>query len=250
MEIVQELQDQGADVLYYGGYPSEAGLILRQARERGHELQLGAGDGIGTKDFGLVAGPSSDGTLVTLPPGPPATAETAELAARLGESTELPWALSGFAAVEVWAQAAGKAASFETAAVAAALRAHTFETVLGTIGFDDKGDIVGIETFAWFIWEGGNLHRRATVRIRRFLGGGGALGSITSVTAPRLGDFSVPGLEGKPLTMKEPKSNGRAGASSGLELKPCADLSSSLLVSDPSRCPQDGPRCQSALPRP
>jgi branched-chain amino acid transport system substrate-binding protein len=53
-------------------------------------------------------------------------------------------------------QAVEKAGSLEAADVASALRSNTFETVLGTIGFDDKGDVTGVSSFTWYIWRGGD----------------------------------------------------------------------------------------------
>ena len=48
-----------------------------------------------------------------------------------------------------------EAGTFETQAVAEALRTHEFDTVLGRIGFDAKGDVTGYETFVWYIWKDG-----------------------------------------------------------------------------------------------
>ena len=45
-DVVQKMRRKGVEVLYFGGYMHEAGLIIRQAREHGYELQLVAGDGI------------------------------------------------------------------------------------------------------------------------------------------------------------------------------------------------------------
>jgi branched-chain amino acid transport system substrate-binding protein len=61
--------------------------------------------------------------------------------------------LYSYAGVEVWAQAAG---TVEAKAVAAALRTHEFDTILGKIGFDDKGDVYGYEPFVWYVWQEGN----------------------------------------------------------------------------------------------
>ena len=47
------------------------------------------------------------------------------------------------------------AGTFETQAVAAALRSHEFDTVLGRIGFDEKGDVTGYDTFVWYVWKDG-----------------------------------------------------------------------------------------------
>jgi branched-chain amino acid transport system substrate-binding protein len=53
-----------------------------------------------------------------------------------------------YAAVEVWAQAVEKAGTLEEA-VADTLDSDEFDTVLGRIGFDDKGDVCGYEPFTW-----------------------------------------------------------------------------------------------------
>ena len=36
-----------------------------------------------------------------------------------------------------------------------ALRSNQFDTVLGTIGFDENGDVTGYDTFVWFVWKDG-----------------------------------------------------------------------------------------------
>jgi ABC-type branched-subunit amino acid transport system substrate-binding protein len=90
--------------------------------------------------------------LVPDPRANPAAAALAERLDRLGAEP----AYTAYAAVQVWAQAAEKAGTFETAAVAEALRSHEFDTVLGTIGFDDKGDVTGYDTFVWYQWRGGD----------------------------------------------------------------------------------------------
>jgi branched-chain amino acid transport system substrate-binding protein len=73
LDLVRRMQSAGIDVLYYGGYMAEAGLIVRHAADLGYELQLVGGDGISPKDFGLIAGAASDGTLMTYVPPPPET---------------------------------------------------------------------------------------------------------------------------------------------------------------------------------
>jgi branched-chain amino acid transport system substrate-binding protein len=156
-DVVQKMRAKGVEVLYYGGYTHEAGLIIRQAREHGYELQLVAGDGIGSEDFGLIAGATSDGTLMTSPPAPSGPG-AAELGAKFTQDFRNPFA--AYAAVQVWAQAVEKAGTFETEAVTEALRVHDFDTVLGRIGFDAKGDVTGYETLSgtsvWYVWKDGN----------------------------------------------------------------------------------------------
>jgi branched-chain amino acid transport system substrate-binding protein len=151
-DVIQKMRAMAVEVLYYGGYQREAGLIIRQARERGYELQLVAGDGISNEDFALIAGHASDGTLMTYPPVP-ANPQADELRRRLADIVHSPF--QTYAAFQVWAQAVKIAGTFETTAVAEALRTHEFDTVLGRIGFDAKGDVTGYDPFVWYVWKDG-----------------------------------------------------------------------------------------------
>jgi branched-chain amino acid transport system substrate-binding protein len=151
-DVVQKMRAMGVEVLYYGGYKHEAGLIIRQAREHGYQLHLVGGDGIGGEDFALIAGSASDGTLMTAPPVPSGP-EAAELAWKFTERSQNTF--NAYTALQAWAQAVEMAGTFETEAVAKSLRAQKFDTVLGRIGFDHKGDVTGYDTFVWYVWKGG-----------------------------------------------------------------------------------------------
>ena len=59
--------------------------------------------------------------------------------------------------VQAWAQAAEQAGTFASDAVAEALHTLQFDTVLGRIGFDAKGDVTGYDTYVWYVWNGGEF---------------------------------------------------------------------------------------------
>jgi branched-chain amino acid transport system substrate-binding protein len=61
LDVIEEIQAANIDVVYYGGYSPEAGVLIRGLRTRGDDLQLIAGDGINSEDFALTAGDASDG---------------------------------------------------------------------------------------------------------------------------------------------------------------------------------------------
>jgi branched-chain amino acid transport system substrate-binding protein len=61
--------------------------------------------------------------------------------------------LYAYAAVEVWAQAAEAAGSLALDAVTAVLHSREFDTVLGQIGFDAKGDVTGFDPWQWVVWQ-------------------------------------------------------------------------------------------------
>jgi branched-chain amino acid transport system substrate-binding protein len=48
-----------------------------------------------------------------------------------------------------------KAGTLEPRAVTRVLHEAEFDTVLGRIGFDEKGDVEGFEPFVWFVWRDG-----------------------------------------------------------------------------------------------
>lgn len=153
-DVVERMVSAGVEVLYYGGYMQEAGLLVRQLAERGHAVQLVSGDGIGSEDFALIAGSAADGTLMTMQLLP--AVDAPQVAALVEGSANPQGIFTAYTAVQAWAQAAEAAGSFDLDAVAQALRSHRFDTVVGTIGFDDKGDVTGRDTFVWHVWQGGS----------------------------------------------------------------------------------------------
>ena len=65
------------------------------------------------------------------------------------------YTLSTYAAVQVWAAAANEAKTTEATKVAEVIRSKRWDTVIGNIGFDAKGDLTE-NTYVWFEYQGGN----------------------------------------------------------------------------------------------
>jgi branched-chain amino acid transport system substrate-binding protein len=68
--IIGKLKAIGAEVLYYGGYPTEGGLIVRQAADQGAKFQMVTTSSFVTPEFWLIAGPAGEGTLFPAPRNP------------------------------------------------------------------------------------------------------------------------------------------------------------------------------------
>jgi branched-chain amino acid transport system substrate-binding protein len=153
--VVAQLQAAGVDVFFLGGYHREAGLIFRQAHERGYDLRLVANSSLATEDFPIIAGPGLEGTVMVAAADMRPTARAADVVARFrAEGFEpLGTTLYAYAAVEVWAQAVEAAGSLDLDAVIEVMHSRRFDTVLGQIGFDAKGDVTGIEPWQWFVWQ-------------------------------------------------------------------------------------------------
>jgi branched-chain amino acid transport system substrate-binding protein len=156
-DLVASFESHSIDVVFYGGYQAEAGLIVRQSRERLPELAFVVPDGVASEDFWLIAGDGAEGIPMTFymdaARQPAAAAVVAEF--RAAGTDPIGSELYAYAAVQAWAQAVEKAGTTDAAPVAEALRREQFDTVLGTIGFDAKGDVTGFDPFVWFVWADG-----------------------------------------------------------------------------------------------
>jgi len=153
---IDYLQAADIGVVFIGGYHTEIALMARAARDRGYAVQLVTGVTLASEDFGLIAGPAAEGVLFTDPPDPLQLAEASPVIERFRASGFEPGAktLYTYGAVQVWAKAAEKAGSLEFPAMIASLREHQFDTVLGPIDFDDKGDLT-IQKPVWYVWRNG-----------------------------------------------------------------------------------------------
>ena len=61
------------------------------------------------------------------------------------------YTLYSYAAFQIWAQAVAKAGTLDSKKVAETIRAGKWNTVLGQIGYDKKGDITVLD-YVWYIW--------------------------------------------------------------------------------------------------
>ena len=66
--LVSRMKAANIDVIYIGGYHTEAGLIIRQAKEQGMNPTMISGDALVTKEFWQISGPAGEGTLMTFAP--------------------------------------------------------------------------------------------------------------------------------------------------------------------------------------
>ncbi|UFW88307.1 branched-chain amino acid ABC transporter substrate-binding protein [Bradyrhizobium barranii] len=140
--LVSRLKREGIQIVYIGGYYNEIGLIVRQAAEASARLTVIANDPLMTSDFLAIAGDAANGTLFTFMPDPTKNAAGAAAVARLKGSSlsAAGYTLYAYAAVQAWADSVKRAGTFDAIRVAAALRAGSIETAIGTVRFDSKGD--------------------------------------------------------------------------------------------------------------
>ncbi|WP_166257807.1 branched-chain amino acid ABC transporter substrate-binding protein [Marinobacter salicampi] len=151
--LVTKLKQADVDYVYYGGYHPELGLILRQARQANLDATFMGPEGVGNKDINSIAGEAAEGLLVTLPPAfdeKEANQELVKAFEEKGEDPSGPFVLTSYAAVQLIAEGIEKAESTDPFDVAAALREGSFETPIGTVEYDSKGDM---ESFEFVVYE-------------------------------------------------------------------------------------------------
>ena len=65
------------------------------------------------------------------------------------------YTLSTYAAVQAWAKAVEEAKSTDPVKVAEMLRKHPWETIIGNLSFDAKGDLTS-STYVWYEFKDGS----------------------------------------------------------------------------------------------
>lgn len=155
--LVSKLNAEGVDVLYVGGYHTEAGLIKRQMVEQGLDAVLISGDAMVTEEYWAITGDAGEGTLMTFAPDPRKNPDAAPLVEKFRANGVEPegYVIYTYAAIQTWAQAAEAAGSTDFDALVEALNAGTFKTVLGEVNFDDKGD-VALPGYVLYEWKDGS----------------------------------------------------------------------------------------------
>lgn len=153
--VIARLKEAKPDLLYFGGYPLEAGLLLRQAREQGLQATLMSGDSLVTPDFWAVTGPAGAGTIMTFPPEPRNNPAAGAVVSRMRAAGFDPegYTLYSYASVQAIVEGAKRSGSLEPARIAAALRGGApVATVLGPVAFDAKGDVRD-PRYAIYMWQ-------------------------------------------------------------------------------------------------
>jgi branched-chain amino acid transport system substrate-binding protein len=154
--LVTKLKSAKVDVIYFGGYHPEAGLIVRQSRDQGLKAVLISGDALVTEEFWAITGAVGEGTLMTFSPDPRKDAKNAELVKWVRDQNYEPeaYTLYTYGTIQAWAMAVEKTKATDTKKVADTLRKEKFATVLGNLGFDAKGDVTA-PGYVMYAWKGG-----------------------------------------------------------------------------------------------
>src|SRR6266850_2479904 len=136
--IVSRLKLEKIDLVYVGGYHQESGLLVRQMRDQGLKTVLMAGDALADKEFASITGPAGEGTLFTFGPDPRNKPTAKAIVERFKAKNIDPegYTLYTYAAMKV----------MET------IKGGAWDTVIGKMEFDAKGDIKQID-YVVYKWD-------------------------------------------------------------------------------------------------
>ena len=141
--LVLKLKENNVDALYLGGYQIDASKIIKLIRNEGMETQIISGDTLYNLQYTQDKGKDLEGTIITFSPDPSKYFFNKKLVQKfkdIGVNTE-GYVFYTYAAIQAWAQASKISASKKNESILNILNSKSFNTVLGNIEFDDKGDV-------------------------------------------------------------------------------------------------------------
>ncbi|MQW86581.1 branched-chain amino acid ABC transporter substrate-binding protein [Sinorhizobium saheli] len=156
--IITRLKAEKVDVVYFGGYHAEAGLMVRQMHDQGVEAQLIGGDGLSNTEFWAIGGNAAAGTIYTNASDAtrhPAAAPAIEALNAKNIPAEA-FTLNAYAAVQVIKTGIEKAGNADDPnAVATAIKSgEAIDTVIGKLTYGETGDLTS-PSFSLYKWEAG-----------------------------------------------------------------------------------------------
>ncbi len=154
--LISKLKAAGVEVMAYGGYHTEVALILRQAQQAGLKLTIIGGDTMTNSELITAAGPAADNVYFTFAPDPRKNPAAEGVVKKFRDAKVEPegYVMYAYAAMQLFADAATQAKSAKMADVQKTLAKGSFDTVIGKLSFDAKGDNKA-PGFAVYKWQGG-----------------------------------------------------------------------------------------------
>ncbi len=141
--LISSFKNSAVDVVTYIGFPTEAGLIMAQTNAAGLTPQFVSANTMTNHQVWDLAGKSALGmafTCQTAADQLPGAQDAVTALKAKGKKAE-GYTLYAYAGVQLIAEALNRAKTTHADAVADALQQGGIPTVLGTVSFDDKGDI-------------------------------------------------------------------------------------------------------------
>ena len=157
---ISKIEAADPDAIMYGGYIAEAAPLLKQIRDAGigDDVPFIGGDGLYGNDFGVAAGDSGEGAIITCPCVPIEDGSPFK-ESFLAENDEEPgaYAAEGYDAMNIFLDVIADGARTRTE-IEEAVDNYNGEGITKQLAFDDNGDIAVENVVIWaYKVEGGKL---------------------------------------------------------------------------------------------
>ncbi|MGI2031515.1 branched-chain amino acid ABC transporter substrate-binding protein [Rhizobium panacihumi] len=158
--LTAKLKSEKVDVIYFGGYHPEGGLLARQLADLSANALIIGGDGLSNSEYWTIGNEAAAGTLFTNA-SDALKSDDSKAAAESLKAKNIPaeaFTLNAYAAVQVIKAGIEKAKSAEDAeAVATALKdGAAIPTAIGQLTYGETGDLTS-QSFSLYKWEGGKI---------------------------------------------------------------------------------------------
>ena len=142
--IIPRVKAANPDAIFLAGYETEGYVLLPELREAGIQSNFLAGDGCFLYDFIDGSGPYAEGAYVSgITPDPKVVANRAWWNSYQQLETRNPgtYSIAGYSAMTVLAEGVKRANSLEATAIEQALRSNQLTSLIGSVAYDDRGDL-------------------------------------------------------------------------------------------------------------
>jgi len=146
--LSSKVVDAGARLVFIGGTHADAAKIIRELDSLSDKISYVGGDGLVNADFPKLVLEENDkranldGIFVSFPPDPRLlpTAKNTVVRFQQNEINPVGYTLRGYSTVKIIESAVRRAKGTDFNALIDAMNAGKFQTPLGAISFDEKGD--------------------------------------------------------------------------------------------------------------
>lgn len=154
--IISAIKETKPDLWYFGGIYDQGGPLLTQARQSGLDAPLMSGDGLIDNELIVTCGKGAEGTYLTFGPDPAvipsAKAFLDAYHAKYGPHGA--YAIYGYDAANILLSAIEKSGATDYDKLCAHLHGEEFQTAMGKLRFDKKGDITASYYVIWVVKDG------------------------------------------------------------------------------------------------
>src|SRR5690625_311704 len=152
--VLTNLKSSGADLVYYGGYHPEMGLLLRRGAEQDLDITFMGPEGAGNPDINAIAGDAVEGMLVTLPADftqDPDNQAIVDAFVEKGRDPGGAFQLTAYSAAKALADGIVAVGEDDPIKVAEWLHENEVDTPIGVLSWNEQGDLneFQFDVFEW-----------------------------------------------------------------------------------------------------